>query len=221
LKFDKIGSIFKDPETGAYDIGPLPRGLGGPYRTATEYYRAWAAKNKSMPGATSPFVSLIDEAAPLISKHDLGPFRLVHGDFGHNNVIVDDNFNILSVIDWEGSFVGPAEMAARFPLRNQMYPEKLIPIVRDRDRKILDERVRRKTESRELFVTAVSAEEDRLCVSAQLSASMTDARADVLYLVRMWDEGMPWLRNYQPGVEEGVNAVLSNLSANEFEEISE
>jgi hypothetical protein len=203
-----------------HDIGPFPNGLGGPYRTATEYYRAWAAKNKSTPGATSPFVSLIDEAAPIISKHDLGPFRLVHGDFGHNNVIVDDNFNILSVIDWEGSFVGPAEMAARFPLRNQMYPETLIPIVRDIDGRILDERVRRKTESRELFVAAVASEEDRLCVSLQLSVSMTDSRADVLYLVRMWDEGMPCLRNYQPGVEEGVSAVLNSLSAKEFEEFN-
>jgi hypothetical protein len=219
LKFDKIGSIFKNPETGTYDIGPLPDGLGGPCRTATEYYRAWAAQNKSTPGATSPFVSLIGEVAPIISKHDHGPFRLVHGDFGHNNVIVDDNFNILSVIDWEGSFVGPAEMASRFPLRNQMYPETLIPIVRAGDGRILDEQVRKKAESREVFMAAVAAEEDRLCISPRLSTSMTGAQADVLYLIRMWDEGMPWLRNYQPGVEERVNAVLNSLSAKEFEKV--
>jgi hypothetical protein len=100
-----------------------------------------------------------------------------------------------------------------------MYPETLVPIARAEDGGILDDQVRKKAESREVFIAAVAAEEHRLCVLPQLSTSMTGARPDVSYLIRMWDEGMPWLRNYQPGVEERVNAVLNSLSAKGFEEV--
>ena len=82
---------------------------------ATEFYRAWAQRIPK-PNATSNFLSHIQAAAPMISQHDRGPFRLIHLDFGHNNIIVDDEFNVLGVIDWEKSFVGPCEMASRFPI---------------------------------------------------------------------------------------------------------
>ena len=42
--FPKIGAISR-LEDGTYDIGPLP-GLGGPFSTATEYIKAWAATAK-------------------------------------------------------------------------------------------------------------------------------------------------------------------------------
>jgi Phosphotransferase enzyme family len=211
LKFDKIGCVVKNPKTGTYDIGPLPNGLGGPYSTAAEYYRAWAAQNMSKRGATSDFVSQIYEVASLISKHNDGPFRLVHPDFGHNNIIVDDDFNILGVIDWEKAFVAPSEMAACFPLRLQIYPETLIPLARDKDGRIIDETSRRKVENRELFMTAVASQEDQLFVSSRLSTDMAGATADVLFLIRMWEEGIPWLYNYTPAAENGVNAVLNSL----------
>jgi len=72
-----------------------------------------------------------------ISRDDRGPFRLVHGDFGDNNMLVDEKSNLLSVIDWEKSFVGPAEMAASFPLRLLVYTEALVPTQRDEDGKVM------------------------------------------------------------------------------------
>jgi hypothetical protein len=165
----------------------------------------------STPDATSDFVARIDEVSSLLSKYDDGSFHIVHPDFGHNNIIVDDDFNILGVIDWEKAFVGPAEMAARFPLRLQMYPEALLPLARDTNGKIVDKQSREKVENRELFMAAVTFREDELLVSPQLSANMIGAPADVLFLIRMWEERMPWLYNYQPGVENGVVSVLNNL----------
>ncbi|MCJ1461234.1 hypothetical protein MMC28_011616 [Mycoblastus sanguinarius] len=44
IVFPKIGAISR-LEDGTYDIGPLP-GLGGPFSTATEYIKAWAATAK-------------------------------------------------------------------------------------------------------------------------------------------------------------------------------
>jgi Phosphotransferase enzyme family len=165
----------------------------------------------STPGATSDFVSRINEVSSLISKHDDGPFRLIHPDFGHNNIIVDDDFNILALIDWVTAFVGPAEMAARFPLRLQMYPEALLPLERDNDGRIVDKHRCEIVENRELFLTAVASQEDNSVVSPRLSKNMTGASVDVLFLIRMWQERMPWLYNYQPGVEKGVTAVLNNI----------
>lgn len=39
-----------------------------------------------------------------------GPFPLIHTDLYSSNVIIDTDYNILSVIDWENAFVGPWEL---------------------------------------------------------------------------------------------------------------
>jgi Phosphotransferase enzyme family len=216
VKFNKIGSIFKNPEIGQYEIGPLPNGLGGPYSTATEYYRAWAAANNSKPGATSDFPSRIETIASIISENDSGPFRLIHPDFGHNNIIVDDDFNILSVIDWEYSFVGPPELAARFPLRVQMYPEAILPEERDANGRIIDEHWREMSEKRERWVNEVALQESPSCDAPRLSSSMFGVQADILFMIRMWEERMPWMYIYQAGVKEGLDVMQQRLrQANE------
>jgi hypothetical protein len=93
----KIGSIYKNQETGAYEICLLPDGLGGPYDTAAEYYRTWSARQKdTCPRITTDDVSRIGELASAMSKHDTGPFRLTHPDFGHQYIIVNDDFDILA-----------------------------------------------------------------------------------------------------------------------------
>ena len=68
LKFDKIGSIYKT-SSGKNEVGFLADGTGDAFETATEYYKAWATKNKSKAGATSDLVSRIEAAATIISKH--------------------------------------------------------------------------------------------------------------------------------------------------------
>jgi hypothetical protein len=44
VRMPKIGSIFKRHD-GTCDIGPIPD-LGGPFDTATAFFRAWAARAK-------------------------------------------------------------------------------------------------------------------------------------------------------------------------------
>jgi Choline/ethanolamine kinase len=211
VKFDKIGSILKNLETGHYEIGPLSNGLGGPYTTATEYYRAWAAANISKHGATSDFPSRIAAIASMISENDNGPFRLIHPDFGHNNIIVDDDFNMLSVIDWEYSIVGPSELAARFPIRLQMYPEAILPQKRDANGRIVDEAWRRLSENRDHWVKQVVLHESSSCDALRLSSSMFGVRADIVFMIRMWEERMPWMYTYQAGVKEGLDTIKESL----------
>lgn len=40
---------------------------------------------------------------------------MIHGDFGHHNILVDDDYRVKGVIDFEYAFAGPWEIAASFP----------------------------------------------------------------------------------------------------------
>lgn len=57
--------------------------------------------------SVSSFPNSIAKLADRLSICDQGPFPLCHGDFGHNNVIVDDDYEVLGVIDWEHAYAGP------------------------------------------------------------------------------------------------------------------
>ena len=54
------------------------------------------------------FLLRVQELAATIPVRNHGPFLIVHNDFGHNNIVVDDNWNMLGVIDWDtlGLFLG-------------------------------------------------------------------------------------------------------------------
>lgn len=123
---------------GTYQQGPIP-GLGGPFDTATEFFKAWADKTKfgmsdeQLREACSPyaaniipsvssFAKSIGKLADTLFARDHGPFPLCHGDFGHNNIIVDDKYHILGVIDWEMAFAGPWEIFGDFPLTLSIVP---------------------------------------------------------------------------------------------------
>jgi hypothetical protein len=214
LKFDKIGSLYKNSTTGCYEIGPLANGLGGPYSTATEYYRAWIAKHATKPGATSPFISQLTEIVDLIPEQDAGPFSLHHPDFGVNNIIIDDDYNVLAVIDWEQTFTAPVELAGQFPLRLLHFPPDLIPPEKNEEGVIIEPRWLETEEERTTYLTGVEAVEMQQDVSdsLKLSTVLLGQRADILYLMRRWQDKVPWLLTYEPeAVEEGTKKVMAKL----------
>lgn len=45
------------------------------------------------------FKPLINDLADRLSIRNEGPFPLCHDDFGHNNMIFDDEWRLLGVID--------------------------------------------------------------------------------------------------------------------------
>lgn len=45
--------------------------------------------------------SMIHDLAGILSIRNEDPLTLLHGDFGHNNIIFDDRYRLLGVIDWE------------------------------------------------------------------------------------------------------------------------
>lgn len=53
------------------------------------------------------------------------PFPLCSGDFGHNNIIVDDEYRIVGLIDGEMAFAGPWERSGDFPLTLLLTPRAM------------------------------------------------------------------------------------------------
>jgi len=111
---------------GSYSVGPIPR-IGGPFDTASEFFKAWAKQAKFPYRETT-----IRERTPsnivediLISIKDFplqlsdfaehhcfqdGPFPLIHTDLYKSNILIDPEYCVQSVIDWEDAFVAPWEM---------------------------------------------------------------------------------------------------------------
>ncbi|WEW60876.1 hypothetical protein PRK78_006364 [Emydomyces testavorans] len=61
-------------------------------------------------------------------EYNHGPFILMHGDIRPSNIIVDDNLNILSVLDWEWSHTVPAQL---FVAPSWLTNEELISVSKD------------------------------------------------------------------------------------------
>lgn len=72
--------------------------------------------------SVSSFPESIGRLADRLSVLNNGPFPLCHGDCGHNNVIVNDAYRIIGVIDWETAFAGPWEIFGDFPLTLSTVP---------------------------------------------------------------------------------------------------
>lgn len=135
ITFPEIGSIRRQPD-GSYHVGPIDY-LGGPFKTATEFFKAWAARKPSRTLNTKGIISacggpgpvaeeclqsmreFLDQLAKLLAKgpldaeFDTGPFPLRHTDLGIHNILFDDEWNILSVIDWEFAIAAPWEMVCQ------------------------------------------------------------------------------------------------------------
>lgn len=120
IQLPKIGTITGINPDGTYQQGSIP-GLGGPLDIATDFFKAWATH-----ASVGSFKPLINDLADRLSIRNEGPFPLCHGDFGHNNMIFDDEWRLLGVIDWESAFAAPWEMAAEFSLTPMTIPRAMV-----------------------------------------------------------------------------------------------
>ena len=113
IRFPKIGMITK--RDGQYDIDPIPS-LRGPFDTVTEHFETWG-KNTKFPcseaemrphlpvhladeiiESTFAFLQRIAEEGFDTTIRNEGPFPLRHTDLLNSNILVDDEYNVLSVI---------------------------------------------------------------------------------------------------------------------------
>ncbi|KAK4868590.1 hypothetical protein LT330_006792 [Penicillium expansum] len=165
IRFPKIGMVAKRND-GRYEIEAIP-GLGGPFDTATEYFAAWGEHTKfpesevwmrdhlpeeyadEIIASTGDYPRRIKEQRFDITVRNEGPFPLRHTDFLHSNIIVDAEFNVLSIIDWENAGTVPWERV-EFPTFLIKLPPALdFPWKYGADGKPLDDDRRKVWEERE------------------------------------------------------------------------
>ncbi|GAB1206987.1 hypothetical protein APSETT445_005691 [Aspergillus pseudonomiae] len=134
IRLPKIGKVVEINEDGTYRQGPLPV-LGGPFDTAAEFFRAWSTKvefglseaqlrdtagpyAEEISLSLSAFREWVNDNAESLLAH----FPYVMVIFGHNNMVFDDTYRLLGVIDWETAFAGPYEVSCEFPLSMSVVP---------------------------------------------------------------------------------------------------
>jgi hypothetical protein len=63
---------------------------------------------------------LLNHLMGIHSQERTGPFRLFNRDFGAHNILVDNDFNIVGIIDFDGVVASPLEAAAQYPVLSAM-----------------------------------------------------------------------------------------------------
>lgn len=134
------------------------------------------------------FPPRVGELASKISARDQGPFPLFHVDFGHNNIVVDDDYNVLGVIDWEHACSMPWE-CIHFPWTMSVVPAPMVPNNYDENGIPVDFRTRTKLEEQKGYINTVQETERVKGLSPELSTTLANqASQDLAYAMKLYTE---------------------------------
>ncbi|OCL08288.1 hypothetical protein AOQ84DRAFT_407192 [Glonium stellatum] len=129
-QFGQIGSLRHDEDSSEFTIGPdVETGLG-PWKSSFAYYHDVVERSLKSCASKKELNNRQSFAAPILFKDlvhrycsdDTGPFSLANRDFGFHNILVDDNFSIVGVIDFAGIMAAPKEIVGQFPAMSGMNP---------------------------------------------------------------------------------------------------
>ena len=122
-RFDSIGSLRFDEKDDNFFIGPETVTGLGPWNSSFAYYNDVAEHALKSSASNDDLTSRHSFAVPLVFKDlvarfcsdDTGPFSLANRDIGFHNVLVDENFALIGVIDLDGIMAAPKEVVGQFP----------------------------------------------------------------------------------------------------------
>jgi hypothetical protein len=182
--------------------------LGGPFDTAAEFFEAWAAKAEfgmtderlraasgkyadEISASVSSFPARIRKLAARLSSYNNGPFPLCHGDFGHNNVVVDDEYRILGLIDWEMAFAAPWEVCADFPLTFSMVPPAMdAPWNYNEEGEPVSPELLEQLADQKSYISAVKQNEEEMRAGHRLSDTLSDGTGQqIVTAMRLFRDG--------------------------------
>ncbi|KAL7928021.1 hypothetical protein V8C35DRAFT_285584 [Trichoderma chlorosporum] len=138
--FDQIGSLYQDPVTEEFFVGPDIETDKGPWSHSSDYFADVAehALRVCVNNAAPEVLTSASFALPVIftdlmkrsggsnshsSDDPTAPFCLTNRDLGPHNLLVDEEFHIVGVIDLDGIMAAPYEVAAQFPVLAGLDPE--------------------------------------------------------------------------------------------------
>lgn len=226
----KIGAIVGKNKNGTFKQGPIP-GIGGPFKTAPEFFRAWAAKTKfgltdeglraqsgqyydEVVGQVASFPHFVSGLAEkLATTRPKGPFPLFHGSFGHNHIIVDDQYQILGIVNWTAAFAAPWDIFGQFPLGLSIMPiEMILPTQHEKGVWPKDVELDHRLECRKIYVDAVRKVEremeDSTCL---LSTILTDkTRQPLIKAMSLFESGKAGY--YANVVNKSMHPIWHSLS---------
>lgn len=122
FQFSKIGSIYYNEDIDDFYIGPELQTGRGPWASSSEYYDDLALRLlkstsedslRQRPSFMVP--SVLSFLLRVWGEEKNGPFRLANRDFGAHNILVDDYFDVVGVIDFDGVMAAPLEVVAQYP----------------------------------------------------------------------------------------------------------
>ncbi|KAH7010899.1 uncharacterized protein B0I36DRAFT_268838 [Microdochium trichocladiopsis] len=206
VRLPKIGSIMRLHADGTVELGPIA-GVGGPFDTASQFFKAWAAATqfprsaediqrasgdyaKRILDSVSTFPQSISEISG-ISVRDSGPFPLWNRDWGWNNTIFDDDLNLLGAIDWEFTISAPWELSAQFPHGISTVPSSIdAPSNYNDDGSPKDAELRQTLEDQKAYLRAIREAEIHIGTDQLLSQALCDRnRHDVARAMGLFEDG--------------------------------
>lgn len=124
FRFPKVGSLYYNQETDEFYIGPELQTGKGPWASSTEYYddlvkhllKLAATKDEIKQSQSFMLPSILHHLMCIHGEEKDGPFRLTNRDFGAHNILVNDDFAIVGVIDFDGVMAAPLEVVAQYPV---------------------------------------------------------------------------------------------------------
>ena len=130
---------------------------------------------------------------------------MCHGDFGHNNMIFDDNYQLLGVIDWETAFAAPWEISGEFPLTLSVVPPDMdAPWNYDEKGLPKDMEGKEKFADREEYIAMVTEKEREIgwTEGYRLSMALQDpSRQYLATAMTLYQRGKPgWYSKVMEGI---------------------
>lgn len=123
FRFPQIGSLYFNEEADEFYIGPELQTGQGPWASATDYYDDLTkhllylgSKHDSEEDQSMMLPPAFNFLQRTYGKEREGPFRLTNRDFGAHNILVNEDFKIVGVIDFDGVMAAPIEAVAQYPL---------------------------------------------------------------------------------------------------------
>ncbi|KAK3373528.1 kinase-like domain-containing protein [Lasiosphaeria ovina] len=123
FRFPQIGSLYYKQETDDFYIGPELQTGKGPWASSTEYYddlvnhllKSAITRDEIKQSQSFMVPSILNHLMRIHGEERTGPFRLTNRDFGAHNILVNDDFDVISVIDFDGVMAAPLEVVAQYP----------------------------------------------------------------------------------------------------------
>lgn len=197
---DKLGTLTLESE-GKFPIGPLPASFGssGPYTSSADYFISWAENAKfrnpnfllpqpeddteiqklkqatlSFPGLLK--LTIVNQSSEHLSAYE-GIYPIVHGDFLLHNLLFNEAFEVVGVIDWENSHSAPLEVFAAATNMFSHFNPKTLRVNFHENQQGLQ------------YIEDVKAKEKHLCQESGLSKAFGSLLGDIGMCMARFEAG--------------------------------